>query len=157
MPDADYPNILNVSEGSGLISSYVCLPGGSFMLALRDWTVHLMTILIRSRTRYYSDGMGGNMFPSVFPIRCQACGKNVILPNGTRGYFPCAPEDEQWFDPGNSTANATLLAEHKAGLANYTKNHPGSVPYWWVKGLGVNSKCPRRIDCPDWRYEGEQP
>jgi hypothetical protein len=85
-------------------------------------------------------------------VRCQACGKNVLLPNGTRGDFPCHPAGEDWFTPGNSS-NTT--ASHIAGFANYTKAHPGSLPYWWVKGMEVNSKCPRAIDCPDWRYEGE--
>merc|ERR1711939_317395 len=28
---------------------------------------------------------------------------------------------------------------------------------WWVAGKTVPSACPRAIDCPDWRYKGEQP
>lgn len=32
-----------------------------------------------------------------------------------------------------------------------------TIPYWWPKNYSVGSKCPRRIDCPDWRYEGEKP
>merc|ERR1711862_551107 len=28
---------------------------------------------------------------------------------------------------------------------------------WWIKGKTVPSACPRAIDCPDWRYKGEQP
>merc|ERR1719305_1697249 len=62
MPDEDYPNVLNASK-DGLISSY--------------WTTQ--------------PGVGGNMFPSTFPVRCQACGKNVTLPDGSKGPFPCAP------------------------------------------------------------------
>ena len=128
VPDADYPNVLNASK-DGMIASY--------------WTT--------------SPGIGGNMFPSTFPVRCQACGKNVTLPDGTRGAFPCAPEGEDWFVPYKSP-NGTKeeIAAHKAGYENYSKAHPDSVPHWWVKGLEIGSKCPRSIDCPDWRYEGEE-
>merc|ERR1711896_24478 len=31
------------------------------------------------------------------------------------------------------------------------------VPRWWVKDQTINSKCPRGIDCPDFRYQNEQP
>jgi hypothetical protein len=30
------------------------------------------------------------------------------------------------------------------------------IPKWWVKDQTINSKCPRGIDCPDFRYKGEQ-
>jgi len=129
-PDPDYPNVLNVSNGDGLISSY--------------WTTH--------------PGVGGNMFPQTFPIRCQACGKNVLLPDGTKGDLPCAPEDDMWFEPTekrNEQGTSDKTEEHKQRLLNYTQTKK-TIPYWWVKGLEVNSKCPRRIDCPDWRYEGEE-
>ena len=115
-------------------------------------TINISDGLIMS---YYDvDGVGGNMFPSTFPVRCQACGPNVLLPNGTRGNLPCAPKTEAWFEPGNNTG---VTERHKAAYANYIKTHNGSVPYWWVQNMTVNSKCPRRVDCPDWRYEGEQP
>lgn len=103
---------------------------------------------------YFADGAGGNMMPTQFPLRCQACGKDVLLPNGTRGEYPCVPKGEDWFQPGNTTG---ITAQHVAGAKNYTATHNGSIPYWWVKGMEVNSKCPRRVDCPDWRYEGEKP
>ena len=38
----------------------------------------------------------GDMWPTSFPIRCQTCGDNVILKDGTRGHFPCYPEGENW-------------------------------------------------------------
>lgn len=125
VPDLDYPNTLNVST-DGLISSYFFMNGG-----------------------------GGNMFPTTFPVRCQACGPDTLFPNGTRGYLPCAPEDETWFTPGDDTKNASLIADHAAKLHEYVQTHNGSIPYWWVQGLYVNSKCPRSIDCPDWQYYGE--
>lgn len=112
-PDEDYPNTLNVTRGDGLITSYYSLAGA-----------------------------GGNMFPTTFPIRCQACGMNVILPNGTRGNLPCSPAAEDWFVPGDGTKNATITQLHKTALENYTKTE-NSVPYWWVQGLEINSKCPR--------------
>jgi hypothetical protein len=131
MPDADYPNVLNVSNGDGLIASY--------------WSTH--------------PGEGGYMFPTTFPVRCQACGDNVTLPNGEKGAFPCAPEAETWFKPAKEYVNGTepedVIADHKAALENYTQTQK-SIPYWWVQGVSVGSKCPRAIDCPDWRYEGEE-
>ena len=135
MPADDYPNVLNVSK-DGMIMSYYDTPGGA-----------------------------GNMFPTTFPVRCQACGKNVLLPNGTKGDVPCAPKDEMWFKPNmhiNNKTNkamedASTIAEHNNGLMKYSKDHNGSIPYWWVEGIdSIDSKCPRGIDCPDWRYEGEE-
>ena len=29
-------------------------------------------------------------------------------------------------------------------------------PHWRVKGSTTGSKCPRGIDCPDWKYKGEE-
>jgi hypothetical protein len=134
-PDADYPNVLKVLDpehpekgGDGLISSY-----------------------------YFDNGAGGNMFPTSFPVRCQACGKNVLLPNGTYGELPCAPKGEDWFNAGNITSHPELIQEHKEKAENYTRTHDGSQPYWWVHDMEINSKCPRGIDCPDWRYKGEEP
>jgi len=123
-PDADYPNTLTLEDG--LISAY--------------WTTQ--------------PEVGGNMFPQSYPVRCQACGKNVSLPNGTYGDLPCAPEDDQWFRAAQTEADEAST-EHKQKLLNYTETKK-TIPYWWVQGLEVNSKCPRRIDCPDWRYEGEE-
>jgi hypothetical protein len=138
VPDDDYPNVLNVSShGSDGNAS-----GGDLIMAY--WTTH--------------PGVGGNMFPKTVPIRCQACGKNVTLPNGKKGEYPCAEPDEEWFMPAlkrvNGSTPPALLAEHKAKYANYTETKK-SVPYWWVKGTTVPSHCPRAIDCPDWQYEGE--
>jgi len=125
VPDSDYPNTVNVSK-DGLISSY-----------------------------YFAEGAGGNMFPTTFPVRCQACGANVTFPNGTRGYWPCSPKDEAWFTPGDGTKNSSVWPDHAAKLNEYVQTHNGSIPYWWVQGLTVNSKCPRGLDCPDWQYENE--
>jgi len=87
----------------------------------------------------------GNMFPSTFPVRCNSC-------KGTEGPNACASADETWFRPcGNST---DCVEEHKAKLANYSEHH-NHTEHWWVQGVGVDSKCPRGIDCPDWQYEGE--
>jgi len=124
VPDADYPNTLNITNG--LISSY-----------------------------YFAAGAGGNMFPTTFPVRCQACGDNVIFPNGTRGSLPCSPKDEAWFTPGDGSKNASIYADHAAKLSEYVQTHNGSIPYWWVQNMTVNSKCPRGLDCPDWQYENE--
>jgi hypothetical protein len=124
IPDTDYPNVLDVAHGDGLIS--------------HKWST--------------GPGVGryqGNMFPTTFPVRCQACGKNVTLVDGSKGSFPCAPEGEDWLIPTDSSAN------HKTKLDLYTKTF-ASIPYWWVKDVEVGSKCPRAIDCPDWHYEGEK-
>jgi hypothetical protein len=48
------------------------------------------------------------------------------------------------------------VASHNNGETKYTAKH-NSAPHWFPKGFGVGSKCPRGIDCPDWRYEGEEP
>ena len=34
-----------------------------------------------------TDAVGSNTFPTRFPVRCQSCGPNVFLPNGTRGHL----------------------------------------------------------------------
>jgi len=104
---------------------------------------------------YYESGAGGNMFPTSFPVRCQACGPNVLLPNGTTGNNPCFPPGEDWFVPGDGQKDPSITASHVAGAQQYTATHNGSIPYWWVQNITVNSKCPRAIDCPDWRYAGE--
>jgi len=109
-----------------------------------------------------SDGMltwwgGSNIFSTSFPVRCQACGPNVLLPDGTRGNFPCAPPDEEYFRMGNVTKDPSLITEHNERAANYTKTHNGSIPYWWPINATQPSRCPRAIDCPDWRYKGEEP
>jgi len=104
---------------------------------------------------YFAAGAGGNMFPTTFPVRCQACGENVLFPNGTRGYWPCSPADEAWFVPGDGSKNASIYADHAAQLNHYVQTHNGSIPYWWVQNMTVNSKCPRGLDCPDWQYSGE--
>ena len=71
------------------------------------------------------------------------------------GNVPCFPSGEDWFVPGDGVKNPAITQSHIAGYANYTKTHNGSIPYWWVQNITVGSKCPRAIDCPDWRYEGE--
>ena len=115
---------------------------------------------------YFANGRAGNMYPSKFPARCQACGpgNNTLKPDGTRGSFPCAPKDEMYvrasIGSGENSSNpkyAPLLAADKAGYDKFAAAHPNSLPFWWVQDVAVVSKCPRSIDCPDWRYEGEEP
>merc|ERR1719262_808023 len=132
VPAADYPNVLDSTrDAGGLLSS--------------AWQTYW--------------NISGNFFPSTFPVRCQACGKNVILPDGTRGDMPCASDDEQWFVPSTkrSTDGANpkeVVLDHNSKLEAYVQKKQ-DVPRWWVKDQTVNSKCPRGIDCPDWRYKGE--
>ena len=131
-PADDYPNWVNVSQANGLLSQYYDTPAGA-----------------------------GNMFPSMLPVRCEACGANVTLPNGTKANIPCGPKDEEWFTPKTHEVNGTVvedpsvIAEHNKGIKNYSDAHDGGMPYWRIPDFGVASKCPRGIDCPDWRYEGE--
>jgi len=130
----DYPNVLDTKKDAG-------------------------GLLVSSWQTYWN--VSGNYFPSTFPVRCQACGKNVILPNGTRGDLPCAPKDEEWYVP---TTNRTkdganppeVVADHNGKLDAYVQAKQ-DIPKWWVKDQAVGSKCPRGIDCPDFRYKGEQP
>jgi hypothetical protein len=128
MPAADYPNVLNTSKGDGLIASY--------------WTS--------------GPGVGGYMFPKTFPVRCQACGKNVRLPNGKMGSYPCAGAAEEWYEPTekrNADGTSDKTAEHKQRYTKYASQH--GVPHWWVKDVEISSACPRGLDCPDWQYRGE--
>jgi GTPase SAR1 family protein len=132
-PVDDYPNIVNASE----------------QLLIFPW-----------QTQW---NLTGNSFPTTFPLRCQACGKDVLRKdthgNWTWGELACAPKEEQWY-----TACATrdalgantpeCIASHNNGVANYVQAHH-TEPHWWVQGVEVASKCPRGIDCPDWRYESE--
>jgi len=62
IPAADYPNVLDSTKDAG-------------------------GLLVSAWQTYWN--ISGNFFPSTFPVRCQACGKNVILPDGTRGDLPC--------------------------------------------------------------------
>ena len=133
VPDADYPNVLDNDKDAG----------GNLMVAWQTyWNV------------------SGNMFPTSYPVRCQACGENVILPNGTRGDLPCAPQVDQWYIP-STTRNAAganppeVVNDHNTKLEAYVHSTQ-HAPQWWVKGQTVNSKCPRSIDCPDFQYEGEE-
>lgn len=130
VPDADYPNVINTSMYYNTMMWPVTYQGYFF-----------------------------ETFPTQIHVRCQACGPNVLLPNGTYGNLPCVPKGEDWFEPcprdskGNEAPEC--LAAHQAGVKQYVADHPGSVPQWWLKNATVNSKCPRGIDCPDWQYEGE--
>lgn len=59
---------------------------------------------------------GPTSWPTSYPVRCQTCGDNVILPDGSRGSFPCYPDGEDWVNasqPLNSASN-------HAGWVNYT-------------------------------------
>jgi len=134
IPADDYPNVLDNKRDAG-------------------------GLLVSAWQTYWN--ISGNMFPSSFPIRCQACGKNVILPDGTRGDLPCASEEEQWFVPSTHRTDKganppEVVSDHNSKMDAYVaKKH--DIPQWWIKGAQINSKCPRGIDCPDFRYKGEQP
>ena len=94
VPDADYPNVLDNKKDAG----------GNLMAAWQTyWNV------------------SGNMFPSSYPVRCQACGENVILPNGTRGDLPCAPQDEQWYVPSTTRRDT---GDHPGGNRRVLDQHP---------------------------------
>jgi hypothetical protein len=78
IPAADYPNVLDTNMYGGL--------------------------LVAAWQTYWN--ISGNMFPSTFPVRCQACGKGVLLADGSRGDVSCvntgnAQRDalEQWYVP----------------------------------------------------------
>jgi hypothetical protein len=132
IPAADYPNVLDSTRDAG-------------------------GLLVSSWQTYWN--VSGNFFPSTFPVRCQACGKNVILPDGTRGDLPCASADEEWFVPSTKRSQdganpKDVVLDHNTKLEAYAETKK-DVPRWWVKDQSINSKCPRGIDCPDWRYKGE--
>merc|ERR1712224_871025 len=116
-PDPDYNNTITLKDG--LISSY--------------WSTH--------------PGVGGNMFPQTYPLRCQACGKNVLLPNGTRGDLPCAPADDIWYRPTekrDKQGTSDKTQEHKARLMHFTLDgvmfKPAGKPqrYWHAELAKVN-------------------
>lgn len=105
---------------------------------------------------------GSNIFPSAFPVRCAACGKDIIWPNGTIADMKCHPDGEDYMLPGDRTKNTSLIQIDAAAVRNYsqamgTAGRP-AIPYWWYKNetypLG---RCPRAVDCPDWRYKNEEP
>jgi len=107
----------------------------------------------------------GNSFPTTFPLRCQACGKDVYRKDKKTGEWgwgeePCAPKEEEWYVPcaKRDKLGANLpecVAAHNNGIEKYAQKHH-TEPHWWPKGVEVASKCPRGIDCPDWHYEGEE-
>jgi len=101
--------------------------------------------------------VGKNIWPSRWPTRCQACGPDVMLPNGTIGDLQCYPDGEDYFDPD------AQLQEHQRAYRNYSQamgtgdGRPG-IPYWFTKNLTYPlGRCPRAVDCPDWRYKNEEP
>jgi len=107
------------------------------------------------------DDFGGNMYPQWWPTRCQACGKDVIMPNGTVMDFPCYRPGDDWFLPGNVTKYPEIWHDHNEKMKNYTETYtvdgkPGHA-YWWPRNMTVTGKCPRSLDCPDWRYHNEKP
>jgi len=134
VPNDDYPNIVNASK------DLIVLPWQT------QWN------------------LTGNSFPTTFPLRCQACGKDVYRKDNKTGKWgwgelACAPKEEQWYTPcakrDHLGANAPeCVASHNNGVEKYVQAHK-SAPQWWAQGVEVASKCPRGIDCPDWRYEGE--
>jgi hypothetical protein len=88
----------------------------------------------------------------------------VILPNATRGDVPCASAEESWFVPSMNRSSdgsnpKAVVDEHNRLMDEYVQKKAADreIPHWWVKGQEINSKCPRAVDCPDFRYQGEQP
>jgi len=131
VPDDDYPNIVKSSDTGDL--------------------------LVAAWQTYWN--ISGNMFPTSYPVRCQACGADVVLPDGTRGNLSCFPEGEDWYVPSTKRsadgANPKEVSDdHNSKLDAYVAKN-NAVPKWWVKSQEVNSKCPRSIDCPDFQYKGE--
>merc|ERR1719359_2745162 len=134
IPAADYPNVLNSTRDAGglLVSAWQTF-----------WNV------------------SGNFFPSTFPVRCQACGKQVIMPDGSKQDVPCSDADEEWFVPSlkrspDGANPKDVVLDHNSKLEEFVQKKK-DIPKWWVKDQTINSKCPRGIDCPDFRYQGEQP
>merc|ERR1712230_131139 len=74
------------------------------------------------------------------------------MPDGSKQDVPCSDADEEWFVP--SLKRSSDGANPK--LEEYVQKKK-DVPKWWVKDQTINSKCPRGIDCPDFRYKGEEP
>jgi len=62
------------------------------------------------------------MWPSQLNVRCQSCGRNVILPDGTKGEFKCAPDGEDWALPGSVTEFPALVTSHQNGFRNYSRS-----------------------------------
>ena len=134
VPDKDYPNTIHSNVTGGIV-----LPWQTY------WNI------------------SGNSFPSELPVRCQACGKNVWLPDGTRGDLPCVPKGEDWYVPAkNRTKDGAnppdVIADHNNHYEKAMAMSKDSTdkPHWRVKGSTTGSKCPRGIDCPDWKYKGEE-
>ena len=132
VPDADYPNVLDSDKDVG-------------------------GLLMASWQTYWN--ISGNMFPSKYPVRCQACGANVTLKDGTFGPFPCYGDGEAWYLPSmNRTKDGanppSVVADHNSKLEAYVQSKK-AIPKWWVEGQAAPSRCPRSIDCPDFQYGTE--
>jgi len=64
-----------------------------------------------------------------------------------------------WFVPTTKRSKdganpKEVVLDHNTKLDAYVQKKQ-EIPKWWVKDQSINSKCPRGIDCPDWRYKGE--
>jgi len=83
------------------------------------------------------------------------------MPNGTVMDFPCYRPGDDWFMPGNVTKYPELVKSHNKAMKNYTESYPvdgkPGFAYWWPTNMTTSSKCPRSLDCPDWRYHNEEP
>lgn len=109
----------------------------------------------------FVDNAGSNTYPSMMPVRCQSCGPEVVLPNGTVGALKCYPDGEDYMLPGSWDKYPQLVTAHQNAWRNYTQamgsgGRPG-LPYWWIKNSTYMGRCPRAVDCPDWRYKNEEP
>ena len=64
--------------------------------------------------------------------------------------------------PGDWEKYPELITSHQNGWRNYTEStgtgdgRPG-LPYWFMKNFTYLGRCPRSVDCPDWRYKNEEP
>jgi len=60
----------------------------------------------------YTDHAGLNLYPQTQPVRCQACGPNTIMPNGTRVDLKCYKDGDDWYMPGDIVKYPQLITEH---------------------------------------------
>jgi len=57
----------------------------------------------------------------------------------------------------NSSLNIKTDSETTQLLWDKSKEVMPAIAYWWLKGMEAGSRCPRSVDCPDFRYKNEEP